>query len=107
MLPLRLLARVAHLVAVASNAVMLVAGLLIPVTVGVSTVVMPLCMVGWVFAWIAGAAALRGLPADDDAQPVATRAYQTGLRGVKLMGVVLGVLMVSILAGAVLAWFAG
>jgi hypothetical protein len=88
----------------------LLLGCLIPFTAGVSVVLMPVGVLGWLYALSAGWSARRVLDKKDPARTWADGAYAIGVGGVGLITVTLGLLLVSILAGVVLSqvapeWF--
>lgn len=104
-LAMRGLVRIGMLVGIASHALLLVGGCLIPFTVGVSSVLMIPSLIGWPFAALVGWRGTRALAKDDPACPWAQAALGTGVAGLVLLLVVGGLLTLSIGTGVVIGEF--
>lgn len=99
----RTFARSGVVVGVLANALLLVAGCLIPFTGGVTTVVMPLSVLGWFYALFAGWRGRKTLDAADPARRWADVSFFLGAAGAALVAFTLVMLLGSILIGVIAA----
>ncbi len=99
----RAIARSGVIVGVLSNALFFLAGCLLPFTGGITTIVMPVSVLGWFYALFAGWRGRKTLDAADPARRWADFSFFLGAAGASLVAFTLVMLLGSILMGVIAA----
>ncbi len=99
----RAFARSGVIVGVLSNVLFLLAGCLLPFTGGITTIVMPVSVLGWFYSLFAGWRGRKTLDAGDPARRWADVSFFLGAAGAALVAFTLVLSVGSILMGVIAA----